>query len=275
MNLATHQRLLEEVTREAGSILLRYFGRVRKVRLKDNASVVCEADLASEQYIIRRLRKMFPQHGIISEEAGTDVSESEFTWVIDPLDGTSNFVAGIPWFGVQIGLLYQGRPVLAAMFLPTAEVLYSAVRGKGTRRNGKRLKPRIHTRLAHALIAFGMDPECAVNDAGRTAALYLAVAAQSRNLRGTNSLVDFCYTLEGHFGGAINLNTKIWDIVPVSLILPEAGGVFSGLDGKKIAFDLSQAAGERTYEILAAAKPLHRDLVRVVAHQVLRKTLPS
>ncbi len=264
MNLKSHARLLQEVTLEAGAILLRHFGRIQKVRIKDNASVVCAADLASERHVIRRLRHEFPGHGIISEEAGVMASGSEFTWVIDPLDGTSNFVAGIPWFGAQIGLLYQGQPVLASMYLPVTGTLYTAAKGRGARRNGRRLKPRTQARLDQALIAFGMDPECATRDSGRTAAIYLALAASARNLRATNSLVDFCYTLEGRFGGAVNLATKIWDIVPVSLILPEAGGEFTGLDGKSLVFDLTESAAKPAYEILAAARPLHRPLVRAL-----------
>jgi len=161
-------------------------------------------------------------------------------------------------------LLHLGKPVLATMYLPVAGTLYSAALGKGTCRNGRTFQPRPQTRLDHALIAFGMDPECAVRDSGRTTALYLALAARARNLRGTNSLVDFCYTLEGHFGAAVNLNTKLWDIVPISLILPEAGGIFSGLDGKPLKFDLSESTGDRAYEILASARPLHRPLVQAL-----------
>src|SRR5262249_41586540 len=90
----------------AGKILLQYFGRVTNPRMKESASsVVCDADLAAEKYVIDQIRKQFPEHNIIAEESGWTGGSSLYTWVVDPLDGTSNFVAGIPWFGVQIGVL--------------------------------------------------------------------------------------------------------------------------------------------------------------------------
>src|SRR5436190_16171994 len=121
MQISKYKKLLLELVREGGGILMKHFGRIRQVRQKENpSSVVCEADVAAEQHSIERIRHEFPDDGIIAEESGFVAGSSEFTWVIDPLDGTSNFVAGLPWFGVQIGVLRGSRPVVAAMYLPVA-----------------------------------------------------------------------------------------------------------------------------------------------------------
>ncbi len=90
------------------------------------------------------------------------------------------------------------------------------------------------------------------------------VSGKVRNIRATNSLVDFCYTLEGRLGGCINLNTKIWDIVPIAVMLPEAGGRFTELDGSEIAFDLAPRNFGRSYAILGASRGLHPKLLRIV-----------
>ncbi len=265
VNQTQVKKQLQSITFEAGKILLSWFGRVKDVRFKGHtSSVVCEADLAAEKFVIGELQKHFPGYGIISEEAGFIPADSEFTWVIDPLDGTSNFVAGIPWFGVQIGLLQKGVPQLASMYLPCDDLMYMAQAGKGTTRNDKKVSVTSCADLKQVLCAFGFDPGCGEDEARRTVAMLRRVSAKVRNVRATNSLVDFCYTVDGRLGGVVNLNTKIWDIVPVSLILPEAGGKFTGLDGKPIKFDLNSLSFMRSYKVLGAPKQLHTKLAKTI-----------
>lgn len=251
---------------EAGQILLRYFGKVRQVRQKgDASSVVCEADLAAEDRIVRRIRRLYPKAGIIAEESGFVSTQSDLTFVVDPLDGTSNFVSGLPWFGAQIGVLKGETPVCAAMFLPVERVLFLAEAGKGVRRDGKPVRLKPGRTLSQVLCAFGLDPVKDPVLRRYYVNLMTGVAGAVRNVRTTNSLFDFCYTLEGKFGGCINLNCKIWDIVPVTLMLPEAGGSFSALDGKPIKFDLSPQNFGRSYQVLGAAPGLVRPLLRALS----------
>jgi myo-inositol-1(or 4)-monophosphatase len=244
----------------AGKILLRYFGRVTNPREKEHqSSVVCDADLASEEYLLKRIAAWFPGHNVISEEAGRSWRAGEYTWVIDPLDGTSNFVAGLPWFGVQLGVLHGSKPVLAVMYLPVEGLLYLARSGQGARRNGKRIQVTPELDLKKVLCAFGFDPAPAKRDRKRIGLLF-AVSRAVRNTRATNSLVDFCCTADGRLGGCINLKTKIWDIVPISVILPEAGGLFTDLKGQEIVFQLDSSAPEREYAVLGASRHLHSKL---------------
>jgi len=247
-----------------GKILLDYFGKTTNPRLKESASsVVCDADLASEKVIIEQIQQAFPEHSIVSEESGSTWRPAEYTWIIDPLDGTSNFVAGIPWFGVQIGILRVGSPILAAMYLPVEDALYYAELGRGAWRNGKKIQVTPEPSLAKVLCAFGFDPQPGKRSRQRVELLF-RVAGAVRNTRATNSLVDFCYTADGRLGGCINLQTKIWDIVPIALILPEAGGKFSYLDGKEIVFQLDANTSAREYPVLGAARQLHPKLLEAV-----------
>jgi myo-inositol-1(or 4)-monophosphatase len=254
-----------KLAHEAGAILLRHFGRIKNVRQKAHpSSVVCEADLASESHIVRGIRSRFPNDNIIAEESGYTAGSSEVTWVIDPLDGTSNFVAGIPWFGVQIGVLKGATAVFAVIYLPTEKAVYHAEFGHGAYKNGKRMFVTRETRLKNVLCGFGFDATAGRTRSRANAALLMRVAGGVRNTRATNSLIDFCYTIEGHFGGCINLNCKIWDIVPVSLLLPEAGGRFTDLQGKRIQYQCDPESMDRNYGVLGASKTLHPQLLRLL-----------
>jgi myo-inositol-1(or 4)-monophosphatase len=256
------KRILVACLRGAGRILLGYFGRVTHPRKKESASsIVCDADLAAEEYVLRCLQREFPDHNIISEESGGTFRDSDYTWVIDPLDGTSNFVAGLPWFGVQIGLLKGSQPILAGMYLPIERTFYTAEAGGGAERNGAKVQVSSEKKLENVLCAFGFDPAPARRDRERIELLF-RVSQGVRNTRATNSLVDFCFTIDGRLGGCINLKTKIWDIVPASLILPEAGGKFTNLTGKPIQFQLDAQAPEREYAVLGASPMLHAQLLR-------------
>ncbi|HEY5911857.1 MAG TPA: inositol monophosphatase [Verrucomicrobiae bacterium] len=257
---------------EGGAILLKHFGKIKDIRQKEHpSSVVCEADLASEEHIVTKIRARFPHDSIVAEESGYRRGSSEFTWVIDPLDGTSNFVAGVPWFGTQLGVLKGSSPVFAAMYLPVEGTLYYAAAAHGAFRNRKRLAANPETRLGNVLCAFGFDARSGPAQTRRNADLLMRVASGVRNTRATNSLVDFCYTLDGRFGGSINLNCKIWDIVPISLMLPEAGGVFTDLQGDPIEFKLDERTVRRSYRVLGASKALHPELLALCRGSV--KTL--
>lgn len=255
--------VLTTIAREAGDVLLRYHGKVRQVRQKEHiSSVVCEADLAAEKVIVARLRSRFPSHGVLTEESGVVREDGEMTWVIDPLDGTSNFVAGLPWYGVQFGLLHRGKPVAAVMYLPAEDVLYLAEEGGGVERNGKKVRVTSETHLKSVLCAFGFDSTASAAANRRQATILMRLAAAVRNTRATNSLVDFCYTLDGRLGGFVNMNCKLWDIVPVALMLPEAGGKFTDIKGQPIAFEVGKRSINRSYAVLGAPVALHAGLLK-------------
>ena len=248
--------------RAAGQLLLGHFGRTTDaVQKSDLSNVVTAADLASERLIVQAIRQHHPTHSIIAEETGCDLRDSEFTWVVDPLDGTSNFAAGIPWFGVLIALLRAGQPVLGVLHLPVSGDLYCAERGGGAFRNGHRISVTTELLLSNVLWAWGMDAAASDTAALQDSALLARVLQRVRNVRATNSLVDAAYVADGRLGGMVNRSTRIWDIAAPMLIVGEAGGVYTRADGEPLVLDVSGAAAERVYAVMAAAPALHLQML--------------
>ena len=244
---------------------MRAFGRgVAAAQKSDLSNVVTEADLASERCIVQAIRERHPTHSIIAEETGCDLRGSDFTWVVDPLDGTSNFAAGIPWFGVLIALLSAGEPVLGVLHLPVTDDLYCAERGGGAHCNGHRISVTEEPQLSNVLWAWGMDAAASDTAACHDSALLARVLQRVRNVRATNSLVDAAYVADGRLGGMVNRSTRVWDIAAPSLIVQEAGGRYTDAAGAELRFDLSAAAGERLYQVLAGAPALHRQMLEVL-----------
>lgn len=259
------KKVLLRAVGEGGELLLRYFGKVRNIQQKgEQASVVCEADVACETHIRKVILEADPEANIIGEEQGSRTGRSPYTWVADPLDGTSNFVAGLSWFGCQAGILQNGKPIMAAMFLPVERTLFFAARGEGVWRNGKKMLPPESSRLKDILCAFGFDASADTAERRRHCELLMRIASAVRNTRATNSLLDFCYTLEGKFGACVNLNCKLWDIVPAALMIPELGGKFTDLQGKLIDFELGTRNFEHSYQILGAPRRLHAAMLRAI-----------
>ncbi len=251
--------------RAAGAVLETHFGRLTSVRTKESAaSVVTEADLAAERCLFARIRSRFPEDGFLGEETGFHPGRSDRVWVVDPLDGTSNFVAGLPWFGVMIAAVEAGEPREAVLYLPALGATYTAQEGRGARRNDAPLTVSPDADLARVLIGFGLDGTADAATLRRQGLLLAAVAQHCRNVRATNSLVDFCYTAEGHLGGTINFNCKLWDLAAPTLLIREAGGVVTDLAGRAPDFRVGAEAATRTHTVLAAAPALHPQLRALV-----------
>lgn len=251
--------------RAAGHVLLDHFGRTTgAVQKSDLSNVVTVADLASERVIVQAIRRQHPTHSIIAEETGCDLRGTDFIWVVDPLDGTSNFAAGIPWFGVLIALLRAGEPVLGVLHLPVSGDLYCAERGGGAFRNGEPIAVSTEPLLRNVLWAWGVDAAVDEGAAAGDTALLGRVLQQVRNVRATNSLVDAAYVADGRLGGMVNRSTRIWDIAAPMVIIGEAGGVFTRDDGAALSLDVSTAAADRSYSVTAAAPVLYRQMLGVM-----------
>jgi myo-inositol-1(or 4)-monophosphatase len=250
---------------DAGKILLDYFGRVDEVSVKEShSSVVTAADLAAEAFIVQTLMRAFPAANVIAEESGFIDKGSDFTWVVDPLDGTSNFAAGLPWFGVLVALLKGNMPVAGAAYLPCTGALYYAEVGQGVTRNGTRVHVTPETDLRNVLCAYGLDASSDETKTQREAAALARLANGVRNVRMTNSLLDFCYTVDGRLGACVNQNTKIWDIAPIILMLAEAGGLLTDVEGR--ALNLAVGADyDRSYAVIGASLALHPQILRLIA----------
>lgn len=255
-----------ECAESAGRLLMKHFGHVRDIRIKDSrSSIVTEADLAADHLIRTLLQAAFPDHNLLTEESGFTDRGSAFTWVVDPLDGTSNFAAGLPWFGVMISALEHGSPVAAVMVLPAENLIYTAERGQGAHCNGRPVQVANVKDLSQVLCGFGLDAAGSLEDSlhqGRTLA---RLVQEVRNLRSTNSLMDFACTIDGRLGALVNFHTMIWDIAAPALILEEAGGIMTDLHGEPLNLAIDADAPRRSHAVAAAPPALHRQLLRLLA----------
>lgn len=258
-------RIAIELSQAAGRSILSTSGVGQGVEKKgDNSNVVTAADTRSEGIIVRGIRQKFPGHSIIAEEAGCDLRASEYTWVVDPLDGTSNYAAGIPWFGVLIGVLRGQELIAGVMHTPVSGDLYAAEAGAGAYKNGKRISVAEGQKLADVLWAYGMDGGGSDSEVARNVALLARLLRRVRNIRTTNSLIDAAFTADGRLGGMINQSTRLWDIAAPMLIVQEAGGSYTDVVGQRLDLDLSATAGAREYSVLAGAPGLHEEVAAMV-----------
>lgn len=242
---------IQEVLAVAGEIQMSWFSRDVFADQKENQSnVVTRVDLECEKAIISIITSNFPGHNILSEESGFIFKGSDHTWIIDPLDGTSNFVAGFPWFGCLVSLLKGSKPTWAGASLPVEKKIYLAEKGKGAFVNGKRLSIQ-EKELSNSLVGFSMDKTS--NQALKSRALndFEKLIQTSRNTRATNSLHDFLSLAENKLGLCLSYSNKIWDIAAPSLIIEEAGGVF--IEQDKPGLELHTFDPGYNYTILAGS----------------------
>jgi len=250
------KELLFRILREAGQAQKESFRKTHSIDIKESiSSIVTEVDLRCDQIISDAIRREFPTNNILTEESGLTDNRSRFTWVIDPLDGTSNFAAGIPWFGILIALFENDLPILAGAYLPMDDLLYFAESGKGSSLNGKSLQIE-HAVLRDSLVGFAIDY---TEDAGFLnygMNLYQLLILNARNVRCTNSLVDLMMVADGSMGGSINMCTKIWDIAAPWLIIREAGGTMKDVYNQELKFELGEKHILQNYSIMAGSIPL-------------------
>jgi myo-inositol-1(or 4)-monophosphatase len=254
------KQVLIEALKKAGKIQLNYFGKTHREIAKESiSSIVTEVDIESEKCIIETIISAYPNHSIISEERGYIDNHSNYTWVIDPIDGTSNFAAGIPWFEVLIALFENNIPVLGGAYLPVSGDLYMAEKGKGAHLNDKKLHIP-DKELSNVLFAFSTDYSADADYQNFGICLYQFLVQNARNVRCTNSLVDALLVAEGKLGGCINMFTKIWDIAATYLIVKEAGGIFKNLNFTEINFDLNPQNMLKNYGIVAGSNSVVRSI---------------
>jgi myo-inositol-1(or 4)-monophosphatase len=259
------KQILTEALTLGGKILIENFGQISNYKIKENqSSIVTKADVDSENAIIQLINSKYPVHNTLGEETGFQDRGSAFTWVIDPLDGTSNFAAGLPWFGVIICLFENSVPVLSGCYLPVQDLLYLAEKGRGATCNGKKIKVSEDTSLKNVLLAYSMDFSEDKRKTEHEAKIIGSLVSNIRNLRSTNSVVDFCFTAEGKLGGCMNQTTKIWDIAGPALLIEEAGGKATDINGNSFDFGMTKENYDRNFTIIAANKTLHGQLLNLV-----------
>jgi myo-inositol-1(or 4)-monophosphatase len=256
---------LVQALHAGGATLLSYFGKIRSVKTKENqSSIVTKADIASEKRILSIIKKKFPAHNTIAEESGYTSRGSRYTWIIDPLDGTSNFASGIPWFCVLIAVTKDDVPILGGMYLPCDDLLYIAEKGKGATRNGKRISVTKEKELKNVLFSYGIDFSADVRKTDRELKIIKTLVQHTRNLRATNSATDDCYTADGRMGGRICQTAKIWDNAAPYVIITEAGGKITDIDGKPMSFSATEKDYLRNFTSVSSTKVLHPKIMKLI-----------
>lgn len=260
--------------REAGKKLLSLRGGAVNTKHKNNHhNIVTLADYVAERCIIEAIKKRFPDHGIISEEAGIVQPGAQRFWIIDPLDGTSNFAAGLDWFGVMIAFVENNEVKAGVAYLPVFDQMYYASKNQRTRKGKKLISVRSNLEIEDALCAVGIDAEGQEKQLKKQFEIIQKIAVSCRNIRTTNCLFDFCLLAEGKLGGAINFNMKIWDIAALSLIISKAGGIVTDFEGKPIDFTLSEDLIKREYPIVAGTPKTHQSLLEIIRRSRLEKSI--
>ena len=251
------KRTALEAAQAAGAILLEHARRGVRIEHKDTVNLVTDADRRAEQVIVDRISKDHPAHQILAEEGGMQAGhDSPFKWVIDPLDGTTNFAHGFPAYCVSIGLEYQGRPLLGVVLDPTRDELFVAEAGAGAFLNGVPLQVSSTPLLNGALLVTGFAydiRESEKNNLDHFARF--ALRAQGIRRTGTAAL-DLCYVAAGRFDGFWELKLHPWDTAAGALMVVEAGGKVTDFNGG--AFSIY---GQ---EIVASNGRMHDEMVTVL-----------
>jgi myo-inositol-1(or 4)-monophosphatase len=215
-----------------GNILSRMCGQVDHITKKSDIDLVTEADLQAEKIILRILRRHFPHDNIISEEAGNDGQGSKRTWLVDPLDGTTNFAHAFPFFAVSIALEVEEEIVLGIVYNPCMREYFEAVAGKGAYLNKKPLHVSKTSSLGESLLGTGF-PYTIHDEPERVMELFekMIVLAQGVRRPGSAAL-DLCYVAAGRFDGFWEEGLKPWDTAAGVVIVKEAGGTLTTFEGE-------------------------------------------
>ncbi|MBK1734282.1 inositol monophosphatase [Halorhodospira abdelmalekii] len=247
--------------RAAGNVIVRNIDRLDRVRVesKGRYDFVTDIDRQAESVILDVLHRAYPRHAILAEESGAAYNgggEAEYTWIVDPLDGTANFLHGFPQVGVSIALQHQGQLTAAVVYDPLRQELFTAARGSGAQLDGRRIRVTPRRGLEGALIGTGF-PFKNQQLMPRYLQMFATVAERAEDMRraGAASL-DLAYVAAGRLDGFFELGLKPWDIAAGALLIQEAGGTVSGLQGDD---DYLQSG-----DIVAGGLKVHAGLQRAI-----------
>lgn len=245
--------------KKAGAIHKKYFKGKFKVRTKSSTyDLLTIADTESEKIAVAFIKKYFPEHNILAEEKRYAQSDSPYTWIIDPLDGTNNFASGLPIFCVSIALMYKDKIITAAVYDVTRDELFYASKGKGAYLNGKRLKVSPAQNLKQALLITGFYYSRGKEMLQTLEAIKRFHFAHVIGIRRLGAAaLDLCYVACGRAAGFWEFELSPWDFAAGALLIKEAGGKVTGSAGEKILFS-------KKHFIVASNGKIHTQMLRVI-----------
>lgn len=255
-----------QISKEAGEIIRAGFGTNFSVEYKSNLSdFVTEIDKKSEAAIINFIKKEFPKHAVLAEESGEHKTSlassqkgdgSEYLWVIDPLDGTTNFAHGLPIFSVSIGVQKNGETICGVVYDVMRDETYSSEKGSGSFRNGQRLQVSNNDNLRKSMLVTGFPYNVADNPdyAIERFAAFLKASSAVRRLG--SAAIDLCYVAAGVFDGFWEVYLNPWDLAAGKLLVEEAGGIVTDFNGAKTDIFSRQ--------ILATNNLVHEQMIKLL-----------
>lgn len=243
-----------------------FFGKTSSsVKKDDHAQVVTEADIAVGKHIISLITAKYPEHNILDEEAGVVDRHSDFTWIIDPIDGTSNFAAGSPLYGIKLALVRGNEVVAGGIALPYFKEVYVAERGSGAFLGKDRVQVLQDQDMVNMLISFGMDGQRRdPSQTMREADVIGNVALACRNVRSSNSAFDEALVVKGVYGAFFGIGNKIWDDVAPSILVEEAGGIATDYFGKPMDFSNPLQKGGISRSMLIGSKVAYHEILKII-----------
>lgn len=250
-----------QTARDAGRILAERFGRTLEITNKSELDLVTESDLASERLIIERIKAYHPRHAILAEESGASSPvdqelRSEWRWIVDPLDGTTNYAHGYPCFCVSMGLEHGGRMELGVVYDPMRDELFTAERGQGASLNGRRIQVSPVKSLSGALLCTGFPYD--VRERSEFARHFANFIMNAQGVRRDGAAaLDLAYVACGRFDGFWEEGLKPWDVAAGALMVTEAGGRVSNYTGEPLSIF--------NPPILASNGLLHEQMMQVLS----------
>lgn len=246
-----------DISKEAGNMIREEFGTNFSVEFKTNESnIVTEIDKKSERMIMDFIRKNYPGHSILAEESGEYERDSEYQWVVDPIDGTTNFAHGLPIFSVSIGVRKNEEIIYGVIYDVMRDIVYSAEKGSGAFYNGNPLKVSKEDNLAESLLVTGFPYDIKTNP-DKSIEKFNAFLLNSRAVRRLGSAaIDLCYVAQGIFEGFWEVHLQPWDMCAGILLVEEAGGSVTNFNNDPVNIYSKQ--------ILATNGKVHKDMLGIL-----------
>jgi len=252
-----YQRFAEGLAKRAGSLALRHAGKIRRIAYKGRMNLVTDVDTKCEKLILQGIKKRFPSHKIISEEAGRlPGGDSQFCWLIDPLDGTTNYAHNFPFYSISIALMRSDKVVVGVVYDPERDELFSASEGRGAFLNRKRISVSKIKRLSESLLCTGFPYKFgrAMKKSISNFKKFMLKAQAVR--RAGSAALDLCYVAMGRFDGFWEIDLHPWDTAAGLLIVQEAGGRVSTFANKRF--------NPFSKEVLASNSKIHKSMLGVL-----------
>lgn len=246
-----------EAALAAGRLQRSRFATDISVDLKGAKDLVTELDTASERLIVGMLLERFPGHGILAEEGSYPAGNGRHTWIIDPIDGTTNFAHGFPWFCSSIALEHDGRLQVGVIYNPINDELFYAIAGGGAFLNGRRIKVSQRSPLSASLLGTGFPYDCATAPENNFDA-FVRFQKAARGIRRVGAAaLDLAYLAAGRLDGFWEVKLKPWDVAAGALLIQEAGGKVTAFDGSPYEV--------RNHRILASNGLIHQEMIALLA----------